>query len=269
LRRNDGSLPGRERSPIIAGVARRIHVHQLRPGEPITLDRAEAHHARHVLRLSDGARVEVFDDAGTSGEGVLMLNGPEVCVRVDRAQPPVAKAAIMLRVIAAVPKGERAEWMVEKLSELGVDEYVPLAAARSVVLPEGRGKRERWARLATEAAKQSRRSGVMKITELTDLSAAIACTRGSERDSLLWFLTTEEEDAMPIAVAREALPADVRLSAFVGPEGGWTEKERAEFKAAGATAVRLGPTILRVETAAVVVAALVTCAAPRTRAGGA
>jgi 16S rRNA (uracil1498-N3)-methyltransferase len=237
--------------PIIARVVRRIHVKQVRPGELIPLGDAEAHHARDVLRLSDGARVEVFDDAGTVGDGRLALEGASVSVRVERAEP--AQATFALTIAAAVPKGERADWMVEKLSELGVAEFIPLAAARSVVLPAGRGKRDRWVRIATEAAKQSRRAGVMRIAELTSVGDALR--QGDSR----WFLSTEVANPSPIAEAARARPPDAKLTAFIGPEGGWTAAEEQQFFAAGATPVRLTSTILRIETAAIATAAVLSC----------
>lgn len=241
-------------------MARRIHVQAVRAGETVPLARQEAHHARDVLRLTDGTRVEVFDDAGTVGEGLLIVAGGDVSVRVERADlaSPGTPAA-QLTIAAAVPKGDRADWMVEKLSELGVAEFVPLAAARSVVLPEGKGKRDRWLRIATEAAKQSRRAGVMRITELASLTDAL---RGAMADSCqAWFLSTESEQTVPIAVALADLRPCARLTAFIGPEGGWTSQEVRQFLDAGATVVRLTPTILRIETAAVTTAAVAMCLA--------
>ena len=246
-------------------MARRIHVASVRAGETVSLDRAEAHHARDVLRLADGTPVEVFDDAGNIGHGLLTLVGSDAVVRVERVQPAgLSSDALRGCMAAAVPKGDRADWMIEKLSELGVEEFVPLAAARSVVLPEGKAKRDRWVRIATEAAKQSRRAGVMRITELTSLAAALRRASGGDGPPLdvprrVWFLSTESEQPIPIDQAIADLPAGVAITAFVGPEGGWTAPEVEQFLAAGATAVRLTPTILRIETAAVTAAAVVAC----------
>ena len=225
----------------------------------LALDPAQAHHARDVLRLTEGAAVEVFDDAGRVARGVLSVSAADgVAVRVERVDEAAAPgASVRLTVAAAVPKGDRADWMVEKLSELGVADFIPLAAARSVVLPEGKNKRERWVRIATEAAKQSRRAGVMRVGELTKLTAALAaCERA-------WFLATEA--AVTPAGIREAIDSlapGAGVCAFIGPEGGWADDELRQFAAAGARAVRLTETILRVETAAVAVAAVVGSLAP-------
>lgn len=241
---------------IIAAVARRIHVAGVRPGE-IALDAGEARHAREVLRLPEGEWVEVFDDAGAIAIGVLLHRGRhDAAVRVERIAPAVAPNPISCIIAAAVPKGERADWMIEKLSELGTAAFIPLAAARSVVLPEGRNKRERWMRLATESAKQSRRSGVMRVDELTPLAQAVMQFQAQPQPRAGWFLATEVA-GIPIVEALRAPQAGQNLTLFVGPEGGWTQSEIAQFVAAGMLAVRLTPTVLRVETAAIAAAAMV------------
>lgn len=247
-------------------MARRIHVSELAIGD-LPLDPVQAHHARHVLRLGDGAEVEAFDDAGARGPAVLLhLPDGGAAVRVERIDTPAGATRFRWSVAAAVPKGERADWMVEKLSELGTSAFIPLAAARSVVLPEGRNKRERWTRLATESAKQSRRAGVMTIGELTTVHDAIARVRApaiaisdigeAQQQSRGWFLATEVP-GLPIAAALEAAREIDDLTLFVGPEGGWTPQEIEAFQVAGLTAVRLTASVLRVETASVAAAAIV------------
>jgi 16S rRNA (uracil1498-N3)-methyltransferase len=167
-----------------------------------------------------------------------------------------------ITVASAVPKGDRADWMVEKLSELGVAEWMPLAAERSVVLPAGTAKRDRWGRIATEAAKQSQRVGVMKISPLTKLTAVIdSCNSRHAHEIEGWCLATERADAaFASSVAPHASPA-VPLMIFVGPEGGWSPSELQWFdKANNMKIVRLTHTVLRVETAAVAAAAVAAAA---------
>ena len=228
-------------------VLRRIHVPAVRVGE-IVLDPAEAHHIRDVLRVTSGAEVELFDDGGAVARGVITTTGDTVVVRVETIDS-LASNQLKLTVAAAVPKGDRADWMVEKLSELGVDEFVPLASERSVVLPRGTSKHERWQRIAMEAAKQSRRRGVMRIGTLTELLPAIECA-----DSNGWFFSTAA-GANSIASASSSIREKLHL--FIGPEGGWTPGEIALFDSKNLTPVALTATILRVETAAIAAAAIV------------
>ena len=244
---------------IIPGVLRRVHVPILSVGR-VTLDESQARHAVDVLRLATGTAVEVFDDAGRVATGELVIDDDDdVFVTVESihdARASGGASRLEWTVAAAVPKGERADWMVEKLSELGTAAFVPLAAARSVVLPEGKNKRERWARIATESAKQSRRAGVMRIGELTTVDALLASLNTSS-DAAGWYFSTADDAALVVDAAA-ALPAGVRsVTALIGPEGGWTPDELSRFAAAGLTAVALTHTVLRVETAAIAAAAVI------------
>ena len=238
---------------------RRLHVPSLRSGA-VALDSGQAHHARQVLRLPDGAAVEVFDDAGNTAAGILGYPDDSQAVVVIASIQPPRKSGVSWSIASAVPKAERADWLVEKLSELGAARWIPLAAERSVALPSGTGKRQRWERIATESAKQSRRAGVMTINQLTPLAEAIAAVGNQSPGyisgaSIGWVLSTGQ-DGQPIStLITQSPPAELTL--FIGPEGGWTESELRQFSAAGIVAVRLGSTILRVETAAVAAAAIV------------
>jgi 16S rRNA (uracil1498-N3)-methyltransferase len=234
------------------GVIRRIHVPRLYPGK-IPLDADEAHHVIDVLRLKEDAAVEIFDDEDRFARGVIAIADGKVLVRVESIAQEEAGRRVRLTVAAAVPKGDRADWMIQKLSELGVDRFIPLAAERSVVIPAGRNKSERWGRLAIEAAKQSRRIGVMKIGEVSQVKALIESLEGPG-----WFLSTGD-DARPIVDVLAEKKGIDRLTLFIGPEGGWTEGEMTTFVGAEVVPVGLTSTILRVETAAIAAAAVVGC----------
>jgi 16S rRNA (uracil1498-N3)-methyltransferase len=215
---------------------RRVFVPSLLPGVA-TLAPDAAHHLRDVLRADVGDAVELFDASGKSARATL--------VRVDRDAVEArvksildAPAGRLIVVASAVPKADRADWLVEKLCELGVARWVPLRTARSVVHPEGK-KTERWERIAIEAAKQSKRSGVMAIAPLTSLGEFLK----DVDPATTAVLSTRE--ARPLAT----LPATTLL---VGPEGGWTDEELAAFESRGIASATLGTTVLRIETAAIV-----------------
>ena len=340
---------------------RRLHVPTLFVGR-LMLAAPVAHHARDVLRLPTGERVELFDDAGSSATGVLEMHPAGVAV-VVAALAPAATLPGEVVIASAVPKGDRADWLVEKLSELQVARWVPLRTARSVVHPQGRGKTDRWTRIAVEAARQSGRVGVMTIDPLTSLKDALRqdAPRKDEpqqdkpRQDALWTDALQKDalrqtaashapprvgrfvcstspgragvslgrliwtarygskatgatapaaaagSARPAeaageakvlaglpkipshptqidhtsksptaAVARDAfrgvtatddaalppLPLPPAACVFIGPEGGWTDDEESAFDDAGLTRCSLGPTTLRIETAAVAAAAL-------------
>ena len=225
----------------------------------IDLPDGEARHAASVLRLSAGDAVEVFDDAGRVAGATIVRAGPSgVRVRLG----PVRDATGATRDVAvasAVPKGDRADWIAEKLGELGVAAWSPVVTARSVVVP-GANKVERWRRIAVEAAKQSRRAGVMSVHGPAPLADVLASPSGRP----VWLST--DPSARPFREVVDRLDADARreggagapapLLLLVGPEGGWTDAEAELFADAGATPARLTRTVLRVETAAVVAAAM-------------
>lgn len=243
---------------IIRPVARRIHVSSLQPGE-ILLDESQAHHLREVLRLKIGSSVELFTDAGLIAQAIVTRADPTgVAVRVETVEQ--SKSTGELIVASAVPKGDRADWMIEKLSELGVSRFIPLKTARSVVHPTGNSKRDRWLRIATESAKQSHRAGVMKIDELTEIDKLLSGDLipppglSLKWQTQRWYLSTKD-DAAPIGDFCLGSHPD-QLLFLIGPEGGWTDDELARFASHGLTGVKLTATILRVETAAVAAAAI-------------
>ena len=244
-------LPPATARLIIPRVIRRLHVPKVFPGDN-SLDPAQSRHARDVLRLSEGDTVELFDDGGAVASGMLIFEGSRATsVRVISVdQRPASGVGVV--VASAVPKGERADWMVEKLSELGVTAFVPLVTRRSVVKPDGKNKRDRWTRIATESAKQSRRTGVMRIEELTPLEELL----DNRLEQTAAFHLCTRPGTLPLTRTLAGIRGNLRILLLIGPEGGWTGDELASFDAAGAMAAGLTETILRVETAAVAAASL-------------
>ncbi|HEY0010122.1 MAG TPA: RsmE family RNA methyltransferase [Tepidisphaeraceae bacterium] len=223
---------------------RRLIVNAVTPGL-LTLDEEQSHHARNVLRLQNDACVEVFDASGRSAAATVRELSPRVTVHVDSVSEQAQRPLI---VASAVPKGDRADWLVEKLSELGVTTWQPLRTARSVVHPDGPSKYERWNRIAVEAAKQSKRVGTMRIEPLAAVSLFVANAPSGQT-----VLLSTGTGAIALSTAARMTAIDHLL---IGPEGGWTPEEEAQFTAAGLTRATLGATILRIETAAIVAAAI-------------
>lgn len=242
-------------------MARRLHTSSLSIGD-IPLDPVQAHHAREVLRLIEGDAVELFDNSGQIAAGTVILRGQrDVLVRVENVQKSAPQTSPHVFVASAVPKGERADWMVEKLSELGVAAFIPLKTERSVVNPEGKNKYERWARIATESAKQSHRRGVMRIENLIEVKQLVAQEIENAAGAVFYLSTDPEAVLLTDALARLD-PSRERLL-LIGPEGGWTDTEIKLFEDFGARGARLTSTILRVETAAIAGATIALLAGPQ------
>jgi 16S rRNA (uracil1498-N3)-methyltransferase len=200
------------------------------------LDDDDRHHLARVLRVRDGDPITASDGRGrwrpcTFG---VTLEPTGVIVLVE---PP----AVRLTIGFALVKGERPELVVQKLTELGMDRIVPFVGARSVVRwdPDRAEKQlQRLRRVAREAAMQSRRCHLPEVGELSD------------------FATLVQQPGMAIADKEGAPPGIGLAGALIGPEGGWTDEERAQAAAIGAPAIALGGHVLRAETAAFTAAAL-------------
>jgi 16S rRNA (uracil1498-N3)-methyltransferase len=211
-------------------------------GDVIVLDGDEGWHAVRVKRLRPGETVLIGDGRGMlAGCVVEALGADRLTARViDRRV--VAAPDPRVVVVQALPKGERAELAVELLTELGADEIVPWAAARSVVRWSAERAAKaltRWRRVATEAAKQSRRAWVPIVAELASTPEVASRAKGA--------LVLHEGAAVALTAA--TLPESCDIILVVGPEGGIAADELAAFSAAGAVAVRLGEPVLRTSTA--------------------
>jgi 16S rRNA (uracil1498-N3)-methyltransferase len=208
---------------------------------------AEAHHLAVVCRLRPGDVVCLFNGDGREYHAVILEAGKRsVELDVQRVEAPERELPFHLEVAVPLPKGDRAQFLVEKLTELGVKRLVPLRTARSVVHP-GESKLEKLERWAIEASKQCGRNVLLSIAPLTDW--AVYCGGGDLPEQRWLAHPGRAGGVSPL----RTMPADRVLA--VGPEGGFTEEEVERACAVGWQRIGLGPRILRVETAAVALAA--------------
>lgn len=211
-------------------------------GDRATLFGEQARQIAGVLRLSVGDRI------------VLVVDGEEVECAVERASPAAVEARVVarapsraeprVRLTLALPllRGERSEEVVEAVTQLGVARILPFVSRRSVVRELSEAKRERWRRIAREAAETARRGHVPEIGPLHEWRELLDALE--QPIVVAW----EEERGRRL---RDALVATDRLSLVVGPEGGLEAVEVAAARALGATTVSLGRRNLRAETAAI------------------
>jgi 16S rRNA (uracil1498-N3)-methyltransferase len=241
----------------------RFHVPDLltqSAGGRVRLPGDQAHHARTVLRLAVGATVTLFDGNGAWADGTVQsLSKNELAVQLHGGVQVNAPPAITLTIATAVPKGERAEWLVEQASQLNVARIQWLDCDRSVVKPrEGGGKIDKWRRLAIESAKQCHRTHLLEISEPAAIDAFLpAAIQANER--ILWLEPRDDGSSRRIADALAENPR--RITALVGPEGGWSDREFNRLESAANQGslmrVRLTETILRIETACAAIAAII------------
>jgi 16S rRNA (uracil1498-N3)-methyltransferase len=216
----------------------------------------DARHLARVLRAEPGQQYEIADGAGVYLAEIAAVERDRVVFRVIAAldTPP---QPVRVTLCAALIKFDRFEWLVEKATELGVAAIVPINASRSEkgLVEAARKRAERWRRIAHESSQQARRLSPPEISAPMSLDVAVAVAAG-----LRYFLD-EKSGAAPLAVAipchGQRYNSD-RVLLLTGPEGGWTDAERAAATAAGWSPVSLGPLILRAETAAIAAAAILT-----------
>lgn len=211
------------------------------PGET-ELTGPEARHLAAVCRARPGDRVCLFCGDGREYPAEVVAVGKKtVTLRVGEPETPPRERTFPLLVAAPLPKGDRADFLIEKLTELGVTTFVPLRTARSVVHPRD-AKLDRLQRQVIEASKQCGRNVLMKIEPLADWDSW--CRRPDLPELRIL--------AQPGAAGGLGEPPRTAVVIAVGPEGGFTPDEAS---AAGWRAVSLGPRILRIETAAIALAA--------------
>jgi len=232
---------------------RRFFVEQVR-NMRASLEGEAAEHLRRVLRAEPGQRYELSDNRSVYLAEIEGFAPGRVLFRIVE-ELPAEQQPLRLTLGASLIKFDRFEWMIEKVTELGVERIIPILAARSEKgLAQAAVKRlERWRRIAREASQQARRARLPVITPPEEFASAVA-----EVSNCRFFLDEARLGrpllgALPAASARDC--AD-QVALLVGPEGGWTEQERTAAEEAGWQAVCLGRCVLRAETAAMAAVAV-------------
>jgi len=213
------------------------------------------HHAVRVLRLREGDRIRLFTTAGQEWEGTIAQVGADrVRVALSQELGPELAHPFSLTLAQGLGKGQKMDLVVQKCCELGLAALVPLVTGHSVVRLEGRGaaaRRERWRRIARSAAEQSGRRRPVAVEPPATVEQVAAMVSDYDACLLAW-----EGEAPSLRGVLAELGSPRRLLALVGPEGGWLAGEVEQLTRSGATPVRLGPRLLRTETAGIALCAI-------------
>lgn len=222
----------------------------LQPG-PVIVEGPEAHHLGVVCRLRPGDPVCLFNGDGHEYPArVAEVQRRQVTVEIVAVDSPKRELGFPLVVAAPLPKGDRAQFFIEKLTEIGATSFIPLSSSRSVIEPRER-RLEKLQRHVIEASKQCGRNTLMSIEPLT--SWETFCRRGD----LPGLKVLGHPGGEPLRRAGSVSDRSSPLAGCtlaVGPEGGFTNEEAELARASGWFLVDLGPRILRIETAALVLA---------------
>ena len=219
----------------------------LAAGRRITLPETAGHHVARVLRLAAGDALTVFDGRGGEYRATLVrVSRAAVEVDVGAHDPVDRESALAVELGQGICKGDRMDLVVQKATELGARIICPVVCERTVVkLDAARAERRmtHWRAIAVHAAQQSGRTRVPEVAGVEDVGAWLA--RGGTGPA---FVFSPRAGASLSDLAPPAAGEPVRL--LVGPEGGLSPREVERAGAAGFTGLRLGPRVLRTETAA-------------------
>jgi len=214
----------------------------------VALNNEETRHLRDVLRLKETERVQVFDGAGREFLCEIQSIGKKETLLeiVEEIAPTAPESGLNLTLAVALLKGEKFDLVVQKAVELGVTTLVPINTKRSDFKIKDTEKRiERWRKIALEACKQSGRAKLMEIENPLDFGKFIETANGVK------ILFAERGGTGFSAIEKSEM-----MTAIVGAEGGWEDAEIESAREKGLQIVTFGGRILRAETAAIVVAAI-------------
>lgn len=214
----------------------------------------EARHAISVMRLKAGQEIELVDGKGGLASGIIdFISKKTVSIKITDLTRAEEKKQGKVVIVTSLAKGDRFDWLISKCTELGADRIIPVIYERTVKLAKGSKAHQRWQNIAISAMKQCERLFLPTIDEPVSLDQAINKLKADYPACKIIVGSLSDE---AVAVCRANTDCKDDIAAFIGPEGGLTEKEEQIIIDSGAIPVILGENILRIETAAVAFAAV-------------
>lgn len=227
-------------------------------GNQVVLVRQQAHQIRDVLRLRPGDSIIVLDNAGWEYQVTLTaIRHEQVIGEIVQKRPAGGEPKVHLTLYQTLLTRDKFEFVLQKCTEIGVCEFVPVITQRSIVCGQmpGREKFDRWQKIITEAAEQCERGRIPQLREATVFEKVISDTSKKYDYRLIASTSPGAKNLHEALTSGSEKPTNIAL--FIGPEGGFTEDEVRLACDKGAAAVNLGKRILRTETAAIVASALI------------
>ena len=227
----------------------------------VTIGGEDANHLARSLRARRGDKITAVDGSGNCAVLELIDFDRETirARRVSELQQVVVDKKIILA--DCLPKQNRFDNIIEKATELGVEKIAPLISERTIARPGGtraQSKIERWQRIAKESAEQCARDTIPEVENIRELADWLKKITPLDEDTLFLFCWENEQDT----TVREVLSnyknsCGKKIIVLIGPEGGFSEREVHEIKSAGGISVTLGKRILKTDTAAISVLAMI------------
>jgi 16S rRNA (uracil1498-N3)-methyltransferase len=217
----------------------------------IYIEREESHHIIDVMRLRKGDLITVFDGSGKEYEGELSsIENGRVIIDILKIKIANKKRLVNISLAQAIPKKDMMDLIVQKATELGVDEIFPIESARTVVKFRDDGKQrkvERWNKIAIEASKQCGRTELPKIKDIICFDTVLDFM--TQHDLTIMPCLSEKTVVLKSALKKVSKPS--KILAIIGPEGDFSKKEIDRASEKGAILISLGNLILKSETAAI------------------
>ena len=217
----------------------------------------DASHIRNVIRLKIGDEIELIDGTGLECDArIVRISTGKVEVSILRRRLSEFQPTPRLIIAQAVLKDNKPDVIIRQITELGIHEWVPFVAHRSVPVLTAeriRTRKDRWEKIAIEALKQCRRSNLLKISDLLSYDAMLTYSRNCDIKLIFW---EDESPSRPFELPASNASSVQSVMAIIGPEGGFTPDEIAAARACGYTTVSLGLRILKADTATLAVSTL-------------
>ena len=217
----------------------------LATGDRVELDKTAAHHLTRVLRMQDEQKIILFNGGGGEYTATLTLQGKDVFAKIAQYVERSTESHLNITLLQGISKGERMDICIQKAVELGVSKIVPVICQRSVVNIKGERsdkKHQHWHGIIINACEQSGRTHIPQLSEAIKLKDIIS----KQINGLKLTLSPDATTSLPDISATEK-----NITLLIGPEGGLEEDEIKLAQQHGFLAVRMGPRILRTETAAI------------------
>ena len=218
----------------------------LQPGQTLALPEDAANHLVRVMRLREGDACVLFNGDGSDYTATLLAVGKrEVQVRIDAARALDNESPLAITLLQGIARGEKMDLILQKATELGVTAIIPVNAERTEVKLDAERTAKRmthWRSVVVSACEQSGRASIPGLAQPLGLAQGAAAIA---EDCMKLTLDLLGEDSLASLHA----PASRRVAVAIGPEGGWSPRDRETLRQAGFGGLRLGPRILRTETA--------------------
>lgn len=203
---------------------------------------SDVHYLKDVLRIKPGDEIEILDGIGTIYLAKINnIQKDKIKLDIIRSSQSETEPEVEITLAQSLPKAKKMDFIIQKCTELGVSEIIPVITERSISKGE---KTARWQKIAIEAAEQSGRASIPKVASLIDFKSLLEKAKEFDLALIPWEM--EKTNRLKTILQKSSFRNIIML---IGPEGGFSSQEIAEAKTAGFIPISLGKRILRAETA--------------------